>query len=57
MKVSDKNPLEFWGLALGDKSAEMNKRANAAILGTPKPLEEVLFKTGISRGPYSKKSQ
>ena len=27
MKVSAKNPLEFWGQALGDKSAEMNKRA------------------------------
>ena len=31
-----------------------SQRANAAILGTPKPLEDVLFKTGISRGPYSK---
>ena len=31
-----------------------SQRANAAILGTPKPLKEVLFKTGVSRGPYSK---
>ena len=33
-----------------------SQRANASILGTPKPLDEVLNETGIKRGPYTKPS-
>lgn len=32
------------------------QRTNASILGTPKPLDEVLNKTGIKRGSYMKPS-
>ena len=33
-----------------------SQRANASILGTPKPLDEVLNETGIKRGSYTKPS-
>ena len=32
-----------------------SQRANAAILGSPKPLEDVVSHTNIKRGPYKKK--
>lgn len=33
-----------------------SQRSDAPIRATPKPLEEVLFRTGIKRGPYVKRA-